>query len=37
MYSNNINNFKNEQQTQLLEVCTNAFCFNWYGYKFSGI
>mgnify|MGYP001616910109 FL=1 len=36
-HRNNIKNLKDEQQTQLLEVCINAICFNWIGYKFSGI
>ncbi len=33
-YSINIKNLENEQQTQLLEVCINAFRFAWNGYRF---
>jgi hypothetical protein len=36
-HRNNIKNLRDEQQAQLLEMCTNAFCFDWNGYKFSGI
>jgi len=33
-YSINIKNLENEQKTQLLEVCINAFRFAWNGYHF---
>ena len=33
-YSINIKNLENEQKTQLLEVCINAFRFAWNGYRF---